>query len=62
MEGKQVVDVTLVPDKDWKVYANPVGNELLSGTEIRLEVTAKAKPRAVRIAYPPGQRVKDDRR
>jgi hypothetical protein len=58
-EGKQVVTVTLTVDKDWHLYANPVGNDDLAPSQTTLEITAKVKPRDVKIEYPKGKLVKD---
>jgi DsbC/DsbD-like thiol-disulfide interchange protein len=57
-EGKQTVTVTLLIDKGWHTYANPVGQKDFPGVETTLTVTAKQKPQ-IRIDYPKGTLVTD---
>jgi hypothetical protein len=58
-DGKQVITVTLTIDKDWHIYANPVGNEDLADNQTTLQFSAKTKPEVVQIDYPKGKLVKD---
>ena len=57
--GKQVVTVTMKMDKGWHTYANPVGLEDLKPAQTIVTVTGKAKPKEVKVDYPPGKLVKD---
>ena len=58
-DGKQVVTLTLTMDRDWHVYANPVGQTDLKETETTVQITGKVKPASVKVAYPAGELVKD---
>jgi DsbC/DsbD-like thiol-disulfide interchange protein len=58
-DNKQVVTVTLVIDKGWHIYANPVGAEDLAAAQTVVTVSGKTKPEKVTVAYPPGDLVKD---
>jgi uncharacterized protein YyaL (SSP411 family) len=58
-DGKQAVKITLAIEKNWHLYANPVGNEGLESSQITVSVTGKAKPQSVKIEYPKGKVVKD---
>ncbi len=57
--GKQIIKVTLAIDKDWHLYANPVGNDGLDAAQTRLTVSATAKPKSVKVDYPKGKLVVD---
>jgi hypothetical protein len=59
-DGKQVVTITIGIDKDWHIYANPVGLEDLQSSETVVEITGKAKPANVKIDYPKGKLRKDE--
>jgi hypothetical protein len=52
--GKQVITLTLDIDKQWHLYANPVGNEIFEYSQTVVTVTGKKKPASVKIDYPPG--------
>jgi hypothetical protein len=52
--GKQVITLTLDIDKEWFLYANPVGNDILESVQTVVSVTGKKKPADVKIEYPPG--------
>lgn len=56
-DGKQVLTVTLIMDKDWHTYANPVPKEFPG--EPTMIVVSKAKPEDVTVDYPKGRLVKD---
>jgi hypothetical protein len=58
-DGKQVVTVTLMIDRDWHVYANPVGQTDLDDAKTTVQVIGKVKPASVKIDYPAGELVKD---
>jgi thiol:disulfide interchange protein len=57
--GKQLVTVTMVHNKGWHSYANPVGNEDFTSAQTVVNVTAKVKPASVKVAYPAGKVHKD---
>lgn len=57
--GKQLVTITLVHNKGWHTYANPVGNEELTSAQTVVTISAKTKPAAVKIEYPEGKLHKD---
>jgi hypothetical protein len=52
--GKQTVMVTLLVDKGWHLYANPVNNPNLSSNQTVVKVESKTKLTDVKILYPPG--------
>jgi DsbC/DsbD-like thiol-disulfide interchange protein len=56
-EGRQTVTVTLDVGKNWHIYANPVGEDSLAGTETVLKVTGAQKLDKVDVTYPPGKKV-----
>jgi DsbC/DsbD-like thiol-disulfide interchange protein len=58
-DGSQVVTVTLTIDKDWHLYANPVGNEDLMDNQVTVSVSSKNKLQDVKVEYPAGTLVKD---
>jgi DsbC/DsbD-like thiol-disulfide interchange protein len=58
--GKQVVTVTLTIDKGWHLYANPAGFDLVEPAKTEVTITGKAKPRSVKVEYPPGTPHKDE--
>lgn len=53
-KGKQTVTITLMIDKGWHIYANPVMNEKYE--EIKTEVKMQAKVKSVKcdVHYPAG--------
>src|SRR5262245_49240700 len=53
-DGKQMITITMIHNKDWHTYANPVGNEDLASNQTKVTITAKQKPTSVKIDYPPG--------
>ena len=59
-DGKQVVTITMAINKDWHIYANPVGLEDLQNSETVVEITGKTKPADVKIDYPKGKVQKDE--
>lgn len=59
-DGKQIVTVTLAIDRDWHVYANPVGLDDLQSAETVVEISGKNKTLSVKIAYPKGKLQKDE--
>ncbi len=58
-DGKQVVTITMVHNKGWHSYANPVGNDELTSTQTIVTVSAPVKPVLVKVEYPAGKVVKD---
>lgn len=54
-DGKQTITLTLVINKGWHIYANPVGNEDLASAATQIKVVAKAKPQDVKVNYPAGK-------
>jgi hypothetical protein len=58
-DGKQALTITLEVDKEYHVYANPVGNEDFDSNKTTVTVTGKAKPESVKVEYPDGEPVKD---
>lgn len=56
-DGKQVLTVTLIMDKDWHTYANPVPKDFPG--EPTVVLVSKLKPEDVSIEYPKGRIVKD---
>ncbi len=57
--GQQVITITLDINKDWHIYANPVGNEDFEQARTLVSVKAAAKPEEVKVHYPPGKVYKD---
>lgn len=58
-DGMQVVTLTLAIDKDWHLYANPVGNEDLNSAQTSVDLSADKPLGSVSIDYPVGKLVKD---
>jgi hypothetical protein len=58
-DGTQQVTVTLTIDKDWHIYANPVGYEDLVSSQTTVAITSKGKLKSVKVDYPKGQVIKD---
>src|SRR6266478_3541233 len=52
--GKQIVTVTLLHNKGWHTYANPVGNDDFDNNKTLITVFAKGKPVDAKVEYPPG--------
>jgi hypothetical protein len=57
-DGKQVVTITLDIDKEYHIYANPIGNEDLTSNQTVVTVPGKAK--LGKVEYPAGK-VKPDK-
>jgi uncharacterized protein YyaL (SSP411 family) len=57
--GKQTVTITLIVDKDWHIYANPVGNADQESSATTVVVSANGKPVSAKIDYPKGKLIKD---
>jgi hypothetical protein len=57
-DGKQVVTVTLAVDKDWDLYANPVGPKDYEKAQTTVTVEGK-KADEVQIDYPKGEVITD---
>jgi DsbC/DsbD-like thiol-disulfide interchange protein len=58
-DGTQAVTITLTIDKGWHIYANPVGNADLEGTQTTASISSKNKLQDVKVEYPEGKLVKD---
>src|SRR5437899_1150085 len=56
-EGNQTITITLDVDKPWHVYANPVGNDMLTGAQTVVKLTSKVED--AKLTYPPGKVIKD---
>jgi hypothetical protein len=57
--GKQTVTIKLAIDKEWHLYANPIGNADLESSQTTVSVAAKDKPLTAKVEYPKGKTVKD---
>lgn len=57
-KGIQEVTLTLNIDKNWHLYANPVGSEMLVGAQTT--VSFKKPTKVIKIEYPKGHFVKDE--
>jgi hypothetical protein len=57
--GKQTVTVTLVVDKKWHIYANPVKWEGYENLQTTIKVSAGVKLAKVDIQYPAGKQYVD---
>ena len=57
-DGKQVVTLTLDIEKPWHLYANPVGNDMLTSAQTAVRFLGKVEP--VKFDYPAGKLVKDE--
>jgi DsbC/DsbD-like thiol-disulfide interchange protein len=56
-DGKQVVTITLAIESGWHIYANPADNEDVTATTVK--VSARVRPRDVKVDYPEGKVVTD---
>jgi hypothetical protein len=56
-QGNQVINVKLVIDPAWYLYANPVehNNEFLNSNKTTLTISSKAKLQSIKIDYPKGK-------
>jgi DsbC/DsbD-like thiol-disulfide interchange protein len=59
-QGRQTITLTLNIEKNWHLYANPVGSADLDGVKTVVAVTGKNKPQAVKVQYPRGT-IKQDK-
>jgi DsbC/DsbD-like thiol-disulfide interchange protein len=57
--GKQTITLTMVINKGWHIYANPVGNDDLDSAATLIKVSGKVKPKAVKVDYPAGKEADD---
>jgi DsbC/DsbD-like thiol-disulfide interchange protein len=57
-DGNQTVTVTLDVEKPWHLYANPVGNDMLTAAQTSVRVLGKVED--VKLDYPAGKVVKDE--
>jgi DsbC/DsbD-like thiol-disulfide interchange protein len=57
--GKQTITVTLVHEKGWHTYANPVDNKDFATNKTVLTVLANGKSLDAKVEYPVGRVVKD---
>ncbi len=58
-DGKQVVTLTVVIEKDWHLYANPVGNKDIEESKTAVSIKAGQPLKDVKVEYPAGKLVKD---
>jgi DsbC/DsbD-like thiol-disulfide interchange protein len=58
-DGNQTVTITLKIESPWHLYANPVGNDMLTDAQTTISFKAKEKPQVVKIDYPAGTLEKD---
>jgi DsbC/DsbD-like thiol-disulfide interchange protein len=58
-DGKQTVTVTIMINKSWHIYANPVGLDDFANAATVVTVTGKNKLEDVKVDYPAGTLVKD---
>jgi DsbC/DsbD-like thiol-disulfide interchange protein len=56
--GNQIVTVTITIEKGWHIYANPVGNSELEGSDTVVKVTGKGLKSVVKTNYPKGKEEK----
>jgi len=57
--GNQTITIDLDIDKEWHIYASPVGNDTLATAETKVTLEGKQKLSGVKIEYPAGKVVKD---
>jgi thiol:disulfide interchange protein len=57
-DGKQVITISMSVDKDWHIYANPVGAEMLATSQTKVTVADK-KAEDVQIEFPKGKERND---
>lgn len=62
-KGNQVINVRIVIDPGWYIYANPVdhNNEFLNNNKTTLTFTSKEKLQSVKIDYPKGKIKNEDK-
>ncbi len=53
--GNQQITLKLTIEKDWYIYANPVGNDDFKGNETVVKVTGPTPPLEVKTNYPAGK-------
>ncbi len=58
-DGKQLLTVTLSIDKQYHLYANPVGQEDFEKSQTTLTIDGASKPEVINIDYPKGKIIKD---
>lgn len=58
-DGKQLVTVTLVVNKGWHAYANPVGNKDLEENQTTVTIAAGGKKLDATLDFPQGKLVTD---
>jgi hypothetical protein len=56
--GKQALTITLVHEKGWHTYANPIGNPEFDNNKTVVTVYCEGKPIGARVEYPPGTVIK----
>jgi uncharacterized protein YyaL (SSP411 family) len=58
-DGKQIVRVTFAIEPGWHIYANPPGLEDLATGQTTVVVSARTKPKDVKMEYPAGKVIND---
>jgi DsbC/DsbD-like thiol-disulfide interchange protein len=55
-KGEQTVTISLIVEKGWHIYANPVNhnNDFLDAARTKVKIEAKSKFNSINVAYPPG--------
>src|SRR5262245_35173661 len=56
-DGNQTVTITLEVDKPWHLYANPVGNDMLTAAQTSVRFLTKVED--AKFDFPAGKIVKD---
>jgi hypothetical protein len=57
--GQQSISIVLDIEKDFYIFANPVGNEDLQPSATSVRLTVEGKPVAAKVSFPPGKIVKN---
>ncbi len=57
--GRQMLTVTLLHNKGWHTYANPVGNDDFDSNKTVITVLAQGKQVPTKVDYPAGKITKD---
>jgi hypothetical protein len=58
-DGKEVINITFEVEKNWHIYANPVGDETIANAATVVLVEPKDKVK-IEVQYPKGKDKKDD--
>lgn len=58
-DGEQTITLNLIIDKGWHIYANPVVNDKLDGTDTIVKIAGKGLAKVLKVSYPAGKDFKD---